>query len=338
MAGSTLEGRYESRIKEIGACKSKIPEMSARLQKMRCDAKAKPHEIAALERTIKDLASDKTLHEFMLKASPLLRAYNDCLERERSGGRSTSAAVNGRYAGMSRARLLEEYITDVEGVSNTKIENANAVCRCGEVYAIHHSEALYVCKTCGIAETFIDPSNAALNYDDQFTLNVNPSFAYKRLNHFLEWLSQLQGLETTTIPEDVLNSLRMEMKKDRTEIIVQSKIRDALKRLKLQKYYEHVPHICGLLGSPPPVFTRKLQDKLKSMFEEIQIPFKNHCPPARKNFLSYGYVLYKFCQLLEQDHLLDQFPLLKSREKLHAQDMIWKGICADLKWQFLKTV
>jgi hypothetical protein len=34
------------------------------------------------------------------------------------------------------------------------------------------------------------------------------------------------------------------------------------------------------------------------MFAEIQTPFAKHCPANRKNFLSYGYTLYKFCELL----------------------------------------
>ena len=64
----------------------------------------------------------------------------------------------------------------------------------------------------------------------------------------------------------------------------------------------------------------------------------NNCPPSRKNFLSYAYVLHKFCELLEFDDLLEYFPLLKSREKLHQQDIIWKKICRDLKWQFIPSL
>ena len=74
------------------------------------------------------------------------------------------------------------------------------------------------------------------------------------------------------------------------------------------------------------------------MFKEIQIPFMNNCPDDTKNFLSYSYVLHKFCQLLELDDLLSHFPLLKSREKLQQQDKIWENICKDLKWQYIPSV
>ena len=57
-----------------------------------------------------------------------------------------------------------------------------------------------------------------------------------------------------------------------------------------------------------------------------------------KNFLSYSYVLHKFCELLEFDNLLEYFPLLKSREKLHQQDLIWEKICKDLNWEFIPSL
>ena len=74
------------------------------------------------------------------------------------------------------------------------------------------------------------------------------------------------------------------------------------------------------------------------MFKEIQIPFQNHCPSDRKNFLSYSYILHKFVQLLELDEFIPCFVLLKSREKLHQQDMIWKKICGELKWEFIPSI
>ena len=76
----------------------------------------------------------------------------------------------------------------------------------------------------------------------------------------------------------------------------------------------------------------------RSLFKEIQIPFMKHCPPERKNFLSYSYVLHKFCELLEYDNLLCYFSLLKSREKLQEQDKIWKKICEKLGWHFIKSI
>lgn len=127
--------------------------------------------------------------------------------------------------------------------------------------------------------------------------------------------------------------------------------------------YEHTNAICNILnGVPAPKLPPVLEEKLKAMFAEIQEPFQRNCPPQRKNFLSYGcvgenrcmcqiveplrssiqpacrYTLYKFCELLGEDEYLQYFPLLKSNEKLFAQDQIWRKICKDLRWEFIPSV
>ena len=107
--------------------------------------------------------------------------------------------------------------------------------------------------------------------------------------------------------------------------ITPSKIKSILKALRLNKYYEHIPHILlRISGAPTPNFTPEIEEKLRQMFKMIQIPFFNHAPKTRKNFLSYSYTIHKCLQLLELDEYLKFFPLLRSREKTHQMDVIWK--------------
>ena len=122
-------------------------------------------------------------------------------------------------------------------------------------------------------------------------------------------------------------------------LIDNKKMREFLKKLRLNKFYEHIPHIINRLnGRPPMIMSRELEENLRIMFKEIQAPFLKHCPKGRKNFLSYSYVLHKFVQLLGLDEYIPSFPLLKSREKLHNQDLIWQKICSDLNWEFIKSI
>jgi hypothetical protein len=83
---------------------------------------------------------------------------------------------------------------------------------------------------------------------------------------------------------------------------------------------------------------QELEERLRIMFKDIQTPFEKHCPSERKNFLSYSYVLYKFCELLGEDEYLQYFPLLKSKEKLYNQDVLFKKICEELRWEFIPTI
>ena len=81
-----------------------------------------------------------------------------------------------------------------------------------------------------------------------------------------------------------------------------------------------------------------LEEQMRNMFRIIQEPFETHKPKTRSNFLSYSYCLYKFCELLSEDEYLVCFPLLKSREKLHQQDVIWRKITKQLNWEYIATV
>jgi hypothetical protein len=155
-------------------------------------------------------------------------------------------------------------------------------------------------------------------------------------------LSQFQAKESTEINDDIINLIKNELKKQRitnVENLELTKFKSILRKLQLNAYYEHIPFIKSqITGKPAPTINRDVETKLKKMFEQIQEPFEKYCPPTRINFLSYAYVLHKFCQLLELDDFIQCFPLLKSRQKLRAQDQIWKGICKDLKWQFYPSV
>ena len=82
--------------------------------------------------------------------------------------------------------------------------------------------------------------------EEQETSEKVVNYSYKRENHFNEWLSQFQAQETTNIPTEVIEQLRSELKKIKVknvEEITHARVRGLLKKLKLNKYYEHVPYI-----------------------------------------------------------------------------------------------
>jgi len=165
-------------------------------------------------------------------------------------------------------------------------------------------------------------------------------YAYKKINHFKEILSQFQGKETTQISNDVIDQIHQQIKKERIGLaqLTHHKTKEILKKLGFNKYYEHIAFIKNKLGINPPVFSPELEDTLCNLFMEIQAPYAKTCPDYRINFLNYYYVLFKFCELLEETQFLHDIPLLKDREKLIEQDETWKRMCVELDWEFIPTV
>ncbi len=154
-------------------------------------------------------------------------------------------------------------------------------------------------------------------------------------------LAKFQAKEAVLIPPEIIDKVLSEIKKNRIERqdVEDSKVKAILKKLKLSKYYEHSVIITNIInGKPPQYMDADLEEKLRNMFRQTQAPFEKHKPKDRLNFLSYSYCLYKFCELLEEDKYLKCFPLLKSRQKLHQQDCIWKKICEELGWQYIPSL
>jgi hypothetical protein len=285
---------------------------------------------------------EREMSEYMIKCMPYMHQHTDEGENETH----TDNIFNVKETvGLKRKDIFTEYLIDVEKQNINRPYIKNAIDRCktcpdSNILSMYDTSDL-VCDSCGLV--IANLVNQELTYrEEQETSEKVINYSYKRENHFNEWLSQFQAQEMTCIPEEVIEQLRSELKKmkiKKLEDITHAKIRGLLKKLRLNKYYEHVPYITNILtGIKPPNMPQELEEYLRIMFKDIQKPFDNNCPTERKNFLSYSYVLYKFCELLGEDEYLQYFPLLKSKEKLYQQDVIWKKICDELRWEFIPTI
>jgi hypothetical protein len=244
----------------------------------------------------------------------------------------------------NRADLLDSYNKIINPLEykpikkNKKIEID--ICKlCNIEMNLIQSEGLVVCFECGREEHILIDSDKPSYKDPPPEAG---EFTYKRINRFDEWLIQYQAKETTEIPQEVIDSILLEIKKEGiTNLcnISMDKVRRYLKKLNLNKYYEHIPHIIYCLnGLPTPRLTQEIEEKLRSMFRQIQDIFDIVCPENRTNFLSYSYLLRKLLELLGEYEHMKYFRLHKSREKIYQHDKVWEKICHLLKWDYIRTV
>jgi hypothetical protein len=243
---------------------------------------------------------------------------------------------------IEKSSLVDEYLSITNNNHIKKVDECEYkdICKnCSNVLTCIQQDAIMICEICGFQEPLLIEQNRPIL--KQSTKDTS-HFSYKRINHFREWCNQVQGKESTDIPNEVFEQILSEIKKEKindTKNITYNKMREILKRLRINKYYEHINYIINRInGIPTPQFSPELEDKLCNMFRDIQAPFLKHCPKERKNFLSYSYVLYKFFQILELHEYLKFFQLLKSREKLYAQDQIWKKICEELNYKNIPSL
>jgi hypothetical protein len=240
-----------------------------------------------------------------------------------------------------KSLLVDKYLSIINKQYVKKVYQEDIeICQvCKSSMVCLQYDAIMICDKCGYQELLLVEQNRPIL--KQNTKDTS-HFSYKRINHFREWCNQVQGKESTDIPDEIFEKILHEIKKEKisdTKTITYNKMRDILKRLRINKYYEHINYIINRInGIPTPQFSPDLEEKLCNMFRNIQGPFLKHCPKDRKNFLSYSYVLYKFFQILGLHEYLKYFPLLKSREKLYVQDQIWKKICKELNYDIIPSL
>ena len=234
----------------------------------------------------------------------------------------------------NRANLFEKYCQRVDGIRIKHDDGSNRVKYCIECKIekiLDMAESAYICPFCGDSEIII------LDEDRQ----IKDYSPYRRLNHFREWLNQFQAKQSPDIPEQVFMDIVRELNKNRITdlgILNKKNMKAILKKLGYNIYYEHVAYIINKLNNlPPPKITRDMEKLFISMFFQIQDPWEQYKQVDRKNFLSYSYVLNKFCELLELDHLLDCFPLHKDPDKIMENDQIWEKICKQLNWEYISS-
>ena len=237
--------------------------------------------------------------------------------------------------------IVQKYLSNIDETfidMNSFVRSTDICQSCykGELIPLD-DEGVLICNICAVSIPYLIENEKPSYKEPPKEVCF---YAYKKINHFKEILAQFQGKETTQIPDDVIDQIHQQIKKERIglEQLTHYKTKEILKKLGFNKYYEHIAFIKNKLGIKPPVFSPELEDTLCNLFMEIQSPYAKTCPDYRVNFLNYYYVLYKFCELLGEEQFLSDIPMLKDREKLIEQDETWKKMCIELDWEYIATV
>lgn len=249
-------------------------------------------------------------------------------------GKNKNNVNNKSKSELNKACIFNKYWERIEGVRINIDDGTKRIKYCQECNIekiLDYSLSAYLCQCCGDVEQII------LDEDRQ----IKDYSPYQRINHFREWLNQFQAKQTPEIGEDVYKNIINEFNKNRiTDFskVDKKKMKTILKKLGYNIYYEHIHYIMNKLSNlAPPKITRDMEKIFIKMFKKIEAPWEKFKQPGRKNFLSYSYVLYKICELLELDHLLECFTLHKAPDKLMENDEIWKKICNNLNWEYISS-
>ena len=193
-----------------------------------------------------------------------------------------------------------------------------------------------VCKFCGFSKNetlFCSPENNEMN--------KKIIYPYKRLNHLKECLNQLQAKESINVPAEIKEKINKELQKRKIKLedTKYEDVKNIIKALKLNKYYDHYIYLTVIITGKQPMTLKKQEEKeIIIMFQNILNAYETIESKTRINFLNYYYVLHKIFEIKNNHEFIKYCPLLKSNDKLIQQDMIWKQICKKLNWKYIASI
>ena len=99
-------------------------------------------------------------------------------------------------------------------------------------------------------------------------------------------LRRFQAVESENVPENVYDIIKRDLLKRRIRwdgvfttgpMPTLTNIIEILKNNKLTKYYNNIQQIyCGVTGVAPPTLTRKEEEKIIEMFQEVERSYRKY--------------------------------------------------------------
>lgn len=362
MGGDTLPSLHRQKLEEITAAEATLPLLEGQLAKLLDLSKSSPDPVtrrdSELDATDLQRDIDQIKGQRMSYVKQNSELYFKFMEHNSRPTRQMytlddikqTQTFVARKENSEKFLLYQKYRANIDPdhvyAPSNLINEENYCFDCESFRVLHTDDATMICEKCRsqtIMSIFPERPSAK---DPPAESHL---YQYKRYVHFCDCLDNLQGKESASIPKTVLDTVTMEIHRTRMDTkldyLTEEDIREFLKKHKNKKfdqYYDHATQILFKITNMQPIqMTPEMEENLKIMFIAIQEPF-DLFKDKRRNFSSYSYIIYKFCQLLEYKDFLPKLRLHKDHQKLHEHDMIWKKICEHMGgeekgWKFIKS-
>jgi DNA-directed RNA polymerase subunit RPC12/RpoP len=273
---STQVSQLLNNSEEIDGIRARLNELNSKLQNARAPLTDEQYQLVRerekLVKEIKRLENKDDLMDYYLQTGNILFDYYNIQDKISAGNAVVSskkvrpgsifAALEAAAAAdagaetptesirspakeevpiFDREKLLNKYLQIVDpeiarDISNEMDDNWSECRKCGTEMIFSMNEAYISCPSCGYQDFILIDCDKPSYKDPP---RENSYYAYKRINHFNEWLAQFQAKESTEIPQEIFDGILMELKKElitNMAILKTSKLREILRKLKYNKY------------------------------------------------------------------------------------------------------
>jgi hypothetical protein len=222
---------------------------------------------------------------------------------------------------------------DLKQYKNNEIKFTDNLCEnCDADEEMVLEGTFLVCMSCGNSISCLSTDST---YSDNSRINYNKRCEYSKYINFRNCVSKYQGLQTTTIPDEIYNGLNIYFRKNKEVNITKDTIRSFLKANKYQIYYDDINLIFTNLTGYELDDISYLEDQLLEDFDLFSTWFDSDYKPTkdnRKNFINSHYILYQL--LRRHNHVPDLIVNIKTASCRTFHDTVTKIFFNKMNWRF----
>lgn len=367
---TNVDRKHNEMIKSITENKNSINDKKIKLENMMNSLKAlEPTSLEAraqisfdmdkLRNEINDV-ENSSIENYIIDVGATIASYHEIVETPTTGDTADvdvlaffhktcdTAQIAQNETKTKRSTLAKQFFQMVDPDNNPVSSKVDCMkCPiCDTELSTIMTEGIVTCEECGYFDDIVIDSQKSSFKDPPQSVSY---YAYQPRNHFIEILQQFQGKENVTIPDEVIDKLKIEIRKHRISNLAKldnNIIRNFLKKIGKTSYYENIATIIyKLTGQHPCKLSPETEKQLIAMFDLVEPTWTIVRPSDRDNFLSYRYTLYKFMELLDLKKYMKGYNI-PNREHIIDQDKVWKRMCEEVvklhpelvgKWRFIPT-
>lgn len=286
---------------------------------------------------------------YFVNMVPLLQKYKEILSkpvkmvffRPRKEKKPSSTQKERNHIEEEYLRFISEYnYYDWIPKDQTPTLPAGTVCSECESPNILENDDYSTCCECGLQQ-LTDPTNSS--YLDVDRTNVSTKYSYDRKFHFIDSMKQFQGKQKVTIPDNVYEDLKRELKihylvdealPNPYQNVTKQQILMFLKETRHNKHYENINLIYRTLTSNPVDDITHLEERLIEDFNKFAVTYDKYISNQnqKRNF-NYQYILYQLLKKYKYPCDPEDFNCLKTVDRQILHDEMTSKIFQKLGWR-----
>jgi hypothetical protein len=270
----------------------------------------------------------------------------------------TAEYINGNNTNVSKYLLAAREYCPVVNIEEPA-KSVRIVCSICKNERFDINGTTYICRDCGNQREVCSSSHTS---KDPVRVNTTLRYTYKRRSHFRDCVNQYQGKQNTTIPPDLLETLKRyaDMYNLNTDgnysAVTKEHILMFLKDSDNTKYYEDVNLVYRLLTGNPVDDISYLEDAILRDFDILSDLYDKKFKPfvkeahggtpayddrntfdaniSRKSFINKHYILFQLLRRHGHPCKSDDFNILKTVDRKSLHEDILSKLFDELGWNF----